>query len=120
MRYPMDKVITTTHLHVTLMLIFLGSNLVINTQNLVMRDPLTETMTWVAAEIFGIMVKAGSCQFAFLFGWVSEETLEDTANRETMRLVVLRMTLKLLLNEWRFENIRENRSNRLVLWLIET
>lgn len=37
-----------------------------------------------------------------------------------MRLVVLRVTLKLLLNEWRFENIRENRSNRLVLWLIET
>lgn len=120
MRYPMDKVITKTHLHVTLMSIFLGSNLVIDIQNLVMRGPLTETMTWVAAEIFWIMVKAGFCQFAFLFGWVSGETLEDTANRETMRLALLRATLKLLLNEWRFENIRENRSNRLVLWLIET
>jgi hypothetical protein len=49
----MDKVITETHLHVTLMLIFLGSNLVIDIQNLVMRGPLTETMTWVAAEILG-------------------------------------------------------------------
>lgn len=39
MRYPMDKVITQTHLHVTLMLIFLGSNLVIDIQNLVMRGP---------------------------------------------------------------------------------
>ena len=41
----MDKVITQTHLHVTLMLISLGSNLVIYIQNLVMRGPLTETMT---------------------------------------------------------------------------